>query len=190
MKIIITESQYRFLVENTTEINQILDKMNEIGYENLEKYEKNTLNDYSEWLNSGKKGEFIPQNTPKNSDLEGKNSDFNTKIGDEYTTILKDGSEFSFRYDYEDNLPKENIYYGSVKWQGEEWIGLIVTDKRGILTEIDFVLDQDTFQTYDSNDETAAYDEGKELRLQNELGNDIHQVKYFFQEEVISSLMN
>lgn len=183
MKIIITESQYRFLVENTTEINQILDKMNEIGYENLEKYEKNTLNDYSEWLNSGKKGEFTPQNTPKNSD-------FNAKIGDEYTTILKDGSEFSFRYDYEDNLPKENIYYGSVKWQGEEWIGLIVTDKRGILTEIDFVLDQDTFQTYDSNDETAAYDEGKELRLQNELGNDIHQVKYFFQEEVIPSLMN
>jgi hypothetical protein len=51
-------------------------------------------------------------------------------------------------------------------------------------------LDQDSFQTYDSNDETATYDEGKELRLQNELGNDIHQVKYFFQEEVIPNLMD
>jgi len=92
MKIIITESQYRFLVENTTEIDQILDKMNEIGYENLENSEKSTLNQYSEWLNSGKKGEFNPQNTPKNTDFEGKNDDFNGKVGDEYTTYLKDGS--------------------------------------------------------------------------------------------------
>ena len=42
MKIIITESQYRFLVENTQEIDQILDKMSEIGYENLENEEKKT----------------------------------------------------------------------------------------------------------------------------------------------------
>lgn len=68
MKIIITESQYRFLVENTTEINHILDKISEIGYENLENDEKSTLNRYSEWLNSGKKGEFIPQNTSKSND--------------------------------------------------------------------------------------------------------------------------
>ena len=30
----------------------------------------------------------------------------------------------------------------------------------------------------------------KEVRLQNELGDDIHQVKYFFQEEVIINLMD
>jgi len=190
MKIIITESQYRFLVENTTEIDQILDKMNEIGYENLENNEKSTLNQYSEWLNSGKKGEFTPQNTPKNNEIEVKNDDYNDKTGDEYTTYLPDGSEFSFRYDYEDILNDENLYYGSVKWHGEEWVGLIATDKEYNLTELDFVLDTDGFQTYDSNDEFAGYDESKENRLQLALGNDIHQVKYFFQEEVIPNLMD
>ena len=60
MKIIITESQYRFLVENSQEIDQILDKMGEIGYENLENEEKMTLNAYSEHLKSGKKDEFRP----------------------------------------------------------------------------------------------------------------------------------
>jgi hypothetical protein len=190
MKIIITESQYRFLMENTTEIDQILDKLGEIGYENLENDEKMMLNQYSEWLNSGKKGEFRPQITPKNDDLGGENDDFDHKTGEEFTTYLPDGSEFSFRYDYEDILNDENLYYGSVKWHGEEWVGLIATNKNGKLTEIDFVLDQDSFQTYDSEDEFGGYDESKENRLQLELGNDIHQVKYFFQEEVIPNLMD
>ena len=186
MKIIITESQYRFLVENTTEIDQILDKMNEIGYENLENEEKIVLNRYSEWLNGGKKGDF----NPKTSDFEGKTPDFEGKEGEEYTTYLPDGSEFSFKYDYSDILNSEDIHYGSVKWHGEEWVGLIVTDKEYNLTELDFVLDTDGFQTYDSNDEFAGYDESKENRLQLALGNDIHQVKYFFQEEVITNLMD
>jgi hypothetical protein len=72
MKIIITESQYRILIENTQIIDDILDKMNEIGYENLENDEKITLNKYSEWLNSGKKGDFMGQITPKNDDFEDK----------------------------------------------------------------------------------------------------------------------
>ena len=63
MKIIITETQYRFLVENTQEIDQILEKISKIGYENLENEEKMTLNRYSEWLNGGKKGDFNPKNT-------------------------------------------------------------------------------------------------------------------------------
>jgi hypothetical protein len=181
MKIIITESQYLKLVENIGIIDDILDKMNEIGYENLENEEKMTLNKYSEWLKMGKKGDFMDEITPKNQDL-------GDKIGEEYTTYLKDGSEFSFRYDYSDILDDENIHYGSVKWHGEEWIGLIATDKNNELTEIDFVLEEDSFQTYDSDDEFAGYDESKEKRLQDELGNDIHQVKYFFQEEVIPNL--
>ena len=186
MKIIITESQYRFLVENTQEIDQILEKIGKIGYENLENEEKMTLNRYSEWLNGGKKGDF----NPKNTDFEGKTPDFEDKEGEEYTTYLRDGSEFSFKYDYSDVLTNENLHYGSVKWHGEEWVGVIVTDKNGKLTEIDFVLESIGFQTYDSNDEFDGYDEKKEFRLQNELGDDIHQVKYFFQEEVIINLMD
>jgi hypothetical protein len=186
MKIIITESQYRFLVENTQEIDQILEKIGKIGYENLENEEKMTLNRYSEWLNGGKKGDF----NPKNTDFEGKTPDFEDKEGEEYTTYLRDGSEFSFKYDYSDILTDENLHYGSVKWHGEEWVGVIVTDKNGKLTEIDFVLESNGFQTYDSDDEFAGYDGKKEVRLQNELGDDIHQVKYFFQEEVITNLMD
>ena len=181
MKIIITESQYRFLVENTLEINQILDKLGEIGYENLDNNEKSMLNDYSEWLNSGKKGEFTPKKGVKTPDFE-------AKIGEEFSTFLPDGSELSFRYDYSDYLDNENIHYGSVKWRGDEWVGLFATDKDNEITEIDFVLDQDSFQTYDTNDDFAKYDEESEKRLQDELGNDIHQLKYFLQEEVVPYL--
>ena len=178
----ITESQYRFLVENTTEINHILDKISEIGYENLENDEKSTLNRYSEWLNSGQKGEFMGEITPKNDD-------YDAKIGEEYTTNLRDGSEFSFMFDYEDLLDDENLYHGTVKWHGEEWIGLIATNKSGKLTEMDFVLDNDSLQSYDLDDEDG-YDEEKEVYLDVKLGDDIHQAKYFFQEEVIPSLMD
>ena len=170
-------------MENVQIIDDILDKMSEIGYENLENDEKMTLNRYSEWLNSGQKGEFMGEITPKNDD-------FGVSVGDEYSTFLKDGSEFSFRFDYDEPTDTENLYFGVVRWHGDEWVGLIATDKKGNLTEIDFTLDQDSFQTYDSDDEFAGYDESKEKRVQDELGNDIHQVKYFFQEEVIPSLMN
>jgi len=181
MKIIITESQYRFLFENTPEINQILDKLGEIGYENLENNEKMMLNDYSEWLKTGKKGDFPPKKGVKTPDFE-------AKIGEEFSTFLPDGSELSFRYDYSDYLDDENIHYGSVNWHGEEWIGLVATDKKDEITEIDFVLDQDSFQTYDSDDEFAGYNEDQEKRLQDELGKDIHQLKYFFQEDVVPYL--
>ena len=182
MKIVITESQYRILMENTVKIDQILDKLGEIGYENLENEEKMTLNRYSEWLNSGQKGEFMGEITPKNND-------YDAKIGEEYTTNLRDGSEFSFMFDYEDLLDDENLYHGTVKWHGEEWIGLIATNKSGKLTEMDFIKDYDSLQSYDEDDEMGGYDEGREVRLQNELGNDLHQAKYFFQEEVIPNLM-
>jgi hypothetical protein len=181
MKIVITESQYRILVENIEIIDNILDKMGKIGYENLENDEKMTLNRYSEWLNSGKKGDFMDKITPKNDD-------FGTKVGEEYTTNLRDGSEFSYMFDYSDILKDENLYHGSVKWHGQEWFGLIATDKKGNLKEIDFVLDQD-LESYDADDEFAGYDDGNGKRLQDEMDKkDLAQVKYFFMEEVIPYL--
>lgn len=181
MKIVITESQYRILTENIQIIDNILDKMGEIGYENLENEEKMTLNKYSEWLNSGKKGDFMGEITPKNDDS-------GVSVGEEFTTNLSDGSEFSFMFDYSDILDKENLYHGSVKWQGQEWFGLIATDKKGNLKEIDFVLDQD-LQSYDADDEFAAENQEDEVRLQDEMGKkDLAQVKYFFMEEVIPYL--
>ena len=45
MKIIITESQLKFIFENTSEINSILDKMSDVGYDNLSDKEKEDLNE-------------------------------------------------------------------------------------------------------------------------------------------------
>jgi hypothetical protein len=181
MKIIITESQYRFLVENTSEIDNILDKMNEIGYENLKNDEKMTLKQYSEWLNSGKKGDFMGKNTQNNDD-------FDKNTGNKYTTILKDNSDFSFTYDYSDILDNENIYYGSVEWDGESWYGLVATDKKGYLTDFDFISDQTMFYHYDNSKSTNIEDKPKEKRLQDSLGTLIHEVKFFFEDEIIPSL--
>jgi hypothetical protein len=182
MKIVITESQYQKLVENIEIIDDILDKLGKIGYENLNNDEKMTLNRYSEWLNSGQKGEFMGEITPKNTDFE-------AKIGEKFTTNMSDNSELTFTYDYSDILKHENIHYGTVKWHGEEWVGLIATDKNDKITEIDFVLEQDFY--LDSDVESfSEYDDSNEKRLQDEIGKDYKRLEYFFQEDVVPFLVD
>lgn len=183
MKIIITEEQHRILLENIQIIDDILDKINQDGYEKLGPEDLSTLNRYTEWLKSGKKGEFI-------SDLSDEDQESNNKEGQDYTTYLKDGSEFSFRYDYTETENSETLFYGSVKWHGEEWVGLVSCDEKNSVTDIDFVLDTDSFQSYGSEDEFKSYDQGQEKRLKKELEGDYHQVKWFFQEKVIPKLIN
>ena len=183
MKIIITESQYRFLVENTQEIDQILDKMGENGYENLSNDEKMTLKSYSEWLNQGKKGEFTPQNTPKNTD-------FDDKSGEKWTRKLQDGSEFTFKYEYDEVDGDIKMFFGIVYWGGTEWAGCIVVDDDGSLAMLDFVEDTGDYETYDITDPFAR-PEGKEDRyLINELGNLIDEVEYFVEETIIPDLLD
>ena len=183
MKIIITESQYRFLVENTQEIDQILDKMNEIGYENLENEDKMTLKSYSEWLNSGKKGEFTPQNTPKNTDFEG-------KTGENWTRTLQDGSEFIFQFDYEEVEDDVELYFGVVKWGGTEWVGCIVAEKDGSLALLDFVEDTGEYETYDTAQISSKFDGKNHRYLNNELGKLEDEVDYFVEEVIIPDLIN
>lgn len=163
-----------YLVENYPIINGILEKLHEFGYQNLENDEKIILNKYSEWLNSGKKGDFEEIINPKTIDLS-------QKEGDKFSINLSDGSEFTYQYDYSDEEPNQDIYYGSVYWQGEEWVGLFATDKKDSVTEIDFFkLDNEEFERTGSND----------IRLQDELGKQIYQVRLFFEDEVLPHLMN
>ena len=162
-------SKRRYLAENYPIINNILDKMNEFGYSNLENEEKIILNKYSEWLNSGKKGDFEEIINPKTID-------FGQKEGDKFTTTLADNSEFTFKYDYSDEFEDEDIHYGVVYWNDREWVGLFATDKGERITEIDFVCDEDF--------------SGNEERLTDTLGKQIHQVKMFFEDEVLPRLMN
>lgn len=183
MKIIITESQYRFLVENTQEINQILDKMSEIGYENLENEEKMTLNAYSEWLNKGEKGEFIPQNTPKKTD-------FDDKSGEKWTRTLQDGSEFTFQYEYDELENDVELYFGIVYWGGTEWVGCIVVDEDNRLGMLDFVEDTGNYETYDITDPFSRPEGNNDRYLANELGSLSDEVEYFVEEEIIPDLIN
>ena len=162
-------SKRRYITENYPIVNSILDKMSEYGYQNLENEEKIILNKYSEWLNSGKKGDFEEIINPKTID-------YGQKEGNKFTTILADDSEFVFKYDYTDELEDEDIHYGVVYWGDIEWYGLIATDKSEKITEIDFVYDEEF--------------NGNEERLSDSLGKGIHQVKMFFEDEVIPGLMN
>lgn len=183
MKIIITESQYRFLVENTQEIDKILDKMSEIGYENLENEEKMTLNAYSEWLNSGKKGEFTPQNTQKNTNFEG-------KMGEKWTRTLQDGSQFTFQFDYEEIEKDVELYFGVVSWGGTEWVGCIVAEKDGSLALLDFVEDTGDYETYDNIQITSKFQPKEYKYLYNELGKLQDEVDYYVEEVIIPELMD
>ena len=181
MKIIITESQYRFLVENTQEIDQILEKMSENGYENLSNDEKMTLKDYSEWLNKGEKGEFTPQNTPKNTDFEG-------KMGENWTRTLQDGSEFTFQFDYEEIENDVELYFGVVKWGGTEWVGCIVAEKDGSLALLDFVEDTGDFETYDNTQISSKFEPKTHRYLNQELGKLEDEVDYYIEEVIIPEL--
>jgi len=90
-------------------------------------------------------------------------------------------------YDYSDISKHENIHHGTVEWHGEEWIGLIATDKDDKIVEIDFVIDQD-FYLGGEVDSFSEYDDSNEKRLQDEIGKDYKRLEYFFQEEVVPYL--
>lgn len=181
MKIIITESQYRFLVENTQEIDQILDKMSENGYESLSDDEKMTLKSYSEWLNKGEKGEFTPQNTSKNTD-------FDDKSGEKWTRILQDGSEFTFKYEYDEIENDVELYFGIVYWGGTEWVGCIVAEKDGSLALLDFVEDTGDYETYDNTQITSKFEPKTHRYLNQELGKLEDEVDYYIEEVIIPEL--
>lgn len=179
MKIVITESQYRKLVENIQIIDDILDKMGEIGYENLENDEKMTLNRYSEWLNSGQKGEFMGEITPKKTDFE-------DKMGQKWSKKLADGSTFTFQFDYEEIEDDVELYFGTVYWGGSEWYGCIVVEKDGELALLDFAEDVD-LQSYDPETEE---DPTVRKYLTDSLGDLNDEVDFFIEEEIIPELMN
>ena len=78
---------------------------------------------------------------------------------------------FTFSEEYEDN--GETIYFGEIKYMGDEFLGEIATDKRG------YIIDYDFYSVFDEN-----------VRLQDlfkENGNE-SEIMNFFAEEVIPEL--
>jgi hypothetical protein len=176
-------------------VDDILEKIQDSGMDSLDNEEKSVLNTYSEWLKGGKKGDFMDLIRPKTDENEPKYDDFDDddevyqmKSTDQFTTILGDNSKFTFIYDYSEILNHENLHFGLVKWNNDEWYGLISTDKMGDLKEIDFASEKDGFQTYTKGEEGQGYDENKQKRLQDSLGNLLPETIYFFNEEVIPNL--
>ena len=72
------------------------------------------------------------------------------------------------------NPGDEVEYYGEITFNGDEFLGVIVTDKRGYLTDYDFY-------SVLSNDDVRLQDTLKSEDSESEIQN-------FFQEEVINNL--
>jgi hypothetical protein len=121
-----------------------------------------TLKHYSEWLNSGKKGEFTPQNTPKTTNFE-------DKMGEKWTKTLQYGSEFIFKFDYEEIEDDVDLYFGVVYWGGTEWVGCIVAEKDGSLALLDFVEDTGEFETYDNSQISSKFEPKKRTKKKKSL---------------------
>jgi hypothetical protein len=182
MKFIITESQYKILLENIPAIDDILDKMSKVGYENLNSQEKSTLNKYSEHLKSGQRGEFV-------TDEPNDNQEIDDKSGETWETELADESIFSFQFDYDEEDMGVKMLFGTVMWDNREWIGCIVVDEDNTLGMLDFVEDTGDFLTYDANDPSSKPEGDEGAFLSDELGQLIDEVEYFVEEKIIPDLI-
>jgi hypothetical protein len=164
MKIIVTESQYKNLKENFDQVLDLYSKMN--GGEELKPSEKDVLRAFKRFTEKGGNAEdFI-------FDMDDV-YDTDEREGMRFKYILK-GRPFVFEFSEEINKGNEIEYYGEITFNGDEFLGVIVTDKRGFLTDYDFY-------------STLSDDE---VRLQDiiEKENSDHEIENFFQEDVINIL--
>jgi hypothetical protein len=160
MKYIITENQYRQIVEN---VDDILDKIS--NGEKLNLSDKRKLNFFQKHLNQGGN-----ENNFEYSDQD--NYGIDEREGKKFTYELN-GKPITFTFSEETIDGDEVEYFGEIRFDGDEFLGVIATDSRGYLSEYDF------YSVFDEN-----------IRLQDvlkEQGVDA-EIQHFFQEEVINSL--
>jgi hypothetical protein len=164
MNILITKSQYVNLKENLDQVLDLYSKMNS-GKE-LKPSEKDVLRAFKRFTDKGGNPEdfiFDLDYIYDNDERQGMKFKYNIK-----------GKPFIYEFSEEIDKDDEIEYYGEVKYNDDEFLGVIVTDKRGYLITYDFysvISDQD-------------------IRLQNILKNEgtDSEIQHFFQEEVINSL--
>ena len=162
MKIILTESQYKNLKENFDQVLDLYSKMSD--GEELRPSEKDILRAFKRFTDKG-----------------GNPEDFIFDMDDVYDTDEREGMRFKLKgrpltFEFSEEIDKGNEieYYGEITFNGDEFLGVIVTDKRGYLLGYDF------YSTLSDED----------IRLQDVLsqeGSDA-EVQLFFQEEVINTL--
>ena len=84
------------------------------------------------------------------------------------------GRPFRFEFSEEIDNGYEIEYYGEITFNGDEFLGVIVTDKRGYLIDYDFY---STLNNEDTRLQNVLKDEDSDGEIQN-----------FFQEQVINTL--
>jgi hypothetical protein len=160
MKYIITENQYRQIVEN---VDDILDKIS--NGEKLSSSDRRKLNFFQKHLSQG-----------------GNETNFKYSDQDDYGVDEREGKKFTYELNgkpltftfSEENMDGDKVeYFGEIRFDGDEFLGVIATDSRGYLTEYDF------YSVFDEN--IRLQDILKEQGIDDETQN-------FFQEEIINSL--
>ena len=166
MNIIITESQYRILLENQEEIDRILDKFCDGGYESLSTDEKRYLDAFSK--HEGRPDDFVD---PSES--------YDEREGEKFTSSFNHIPKIEFVFDYEEQTENETALYGTIFYQDKEYIGGLFLNKMGYLIDFDF---------YDINEEPKSIND-EVGRFQDEIEGIENEVKMFFEDEVIPSLI-
>lgn len=160
MKYIITENQYRQIVEN---VDDILDKIS--SGKKLSLSDKRKLDFFQKHLNNGGN-----ENDFEYSEQDGHSID--EREGEKFTYNLN-GRPFTFTFSEETTNGDVIDYFGEIKFNGDEYLGMISADSRGYFVDYDFY---------------SVFDE--DVRLQDVLkeeGNEA-EIKNFFQEEIIDRL--
>ncbi len=164
MKILITEDQYKRLIENFDQVLDLFSKKRR--GETLKPSENDILRSFEKYTKKGGNPEdfvFDQDDVYEIDDREGIKFKYNLK-----------GRPFKFEFSEEIDKGDEIEYYGEITFMGDEFLGVIVTDKRGYLIDYDFysVLSDDDVRLED-----VLKSEDSEAEIQN-----------FFQEEVINRL--
>lgn len=164
MRFIINESQYKRLNEN---FDQALDLILKLKRgENLKPSEKDIVNAFQKYVKMGGNPEDFEFNIDDLYDVD-------DREGMRFKYNLK-GRPFNFEFSEEVDSGDEIEYYGGISFNGDEYLGVIISDKRGYLIDYDF------YNTLSDDD----------IRLQDVLKNEDSdtEIQHFFQEEVIKYL--
>jgi hypothetical protein len=167
MNIILTESQYRILLENQEEVDRILDKIGHGGYESLSVDEKRYLDSFSK--HKGRPDEFVD---PSES--------YDNREGEKFTSSFNHIPKIEFVFDYEEQNEDETTLYGTIYFKDKEYIGGLFLNKMGHLIDFDF---------YDINEDPKSIHDDVG-RFQDEIEGIKHEVKMFFEDDVIPALKN
>lgn len=166
MNIIITETQYYRLVESQDEIDRILDKISDVGYDFLSIDEKKYLDAFSK--HEGSPDDFVD---PLDR--------YDEREGEKFTSSFNHIPKIEFVFDYEDQNENEIALYGTIYYNDKEYIGGLFLNKLGHLKDFDF---------YDINEEPKSIHDDVG-RFQDEIEGIEHEVRMFFEDEVIPSLI-